>query len=68
MREGREVLYVRISFVSFAHTFAPLAVLPLIVIRVDLRSFADRAHQVLVPPTVRPSMRRVGWPTPTGTL
>lgn len=21
-----------------------------------------------VPPTVRPSMRSVGWPTPTGTL
>ena len=26
-----------------------------------------RLHQA-VPPTVMPSMRSVGWPTPTGTL
>src|SRR6516162_8101556 len=24
-------------------------------------------HHALVPPTVRPSIRKVGWPTPTGT-
>ena len=27
-----------------------------------------RGRAQAVPPTVRPSMRRVGWPTPTGTL
>src|SRR6185312_16331450 len=34
--------------------------------RADLE---DQAHAACaVPPTVNPSMRKVGWPTPTGTL
>ncbi len=38
----------------------------------SLRAFVVRGSglgsQLAVPPTVSPSMRKVGWPTPTGTL